>query len=80
MKLLEALGLMRPDKAKIHIKVETGLNRQGIALKDLPQFLKLVKVHKNIEIVGIFLILPTAIIRINKIAIGKIQKSNKNMQ
>ncbi|MEK7627158.1 MAG: alanine racemase [Patescibacteria group bacterium] len=54
LEIIEALGLMRPDKAKIHIKVETGLNRQGIALKDLPQFLKLVKVHKNIEIVGIF--------------------------
>ena len=51
---VKVLGAARSDKAKIHIKVETGLNRQGLALNDLPRFLKFVKARKNIEIVGIF--------------------------
>ena len=51
---IKALGAARSIKAKIHIKVETGLNRQGVALKDLSRFLKSVKTYKNIEIAGIF--------------------------
>ncbi|OWK27065.1 MAG: alanine racemase [Parcubacteria group bacterium GW2011_GWA2_38_13b] len=51
---VKALGAACSDKVKIHIKMETGLNRLGIALKDLPRFLKSVKTYKNIEIIGIF--------------------------
>lgn len=52
--IVKALGAARSSKVKIHIKVETGLNRQGIKLNDLPRFLNFVKAHKNIEIAGIF--------------------------
>lgn len=49
-----ALSAERSNKVKIHIKVETGLNRQGIALNELSRFLKFIKAYKNIEIAGIF--------------------------
>lgn len=38
--------------AKIHIKIETGLNRQGVTRDRLGEFLKLVKSKKNIEVEG----------------------------
>jgi len=40
-------------KVKIHIKIETGTNRQGILLDDLEDFIKKIKQHSNIEVVGI---------------------------
>ena len=40
-------------KTKIHIKVETGNNRQGVLLQDLVEFANLVKSFGNIEIEGI---------------------------
>lgn len=39
--------------AKIHVKIETGLNRQGVTRENLSEFLKLVKSKKNIEVEGI---------------------------
>jgi alanine racemase len=38
---------------KIHLKVETGTNRQGILYKDLKAFAKIAKTFKNIEIEGL---------------------------
>lgn len=52
--IVRALGAARSSKVKIHIKVETGLNRQGLALNDLPRFLNLVEAYKNIEVAGLF--------------------------
>lgn len=39
--------------AKIHIKVDTGMNRIGVPIKDLSNFLKQLKKLKNLEIEGL---------------------------
>ena len=38
---------------KIHVKVETGSNRQGVPLEDLVEFVEYIKRYPNIEIEGI---------------------------
>lgn len=45
--LREIVSLKLPKTAKIHLKIETGLNRQGIQDKDLSTFLKFIKSHKK---------------------------------
>lgn len=39
--------------AKIHVKIETGLNRQGVTINKLQEFIDLIKNKKNIEVEGI---------------------------
>lgn len=47
--------LVKGDKKiKIHIKVDTGLGRQGFLMSDLEEVLKLLKKTKNIEIEGLY--------------------------
>lgn len=46
---LGALGV----PVKVHIKVETGNNRQGVLLDDLENFVKHVRKYENIEIEGL---------------------------
>lgn len=50
--MIEALGKIA-GRSKIHIKIETGNNRQGVLLKDLIEFVKYVKSFGNIEIEGL---------------------------
>ncbi|TVQ77294.1 MAG: alanine racemase [Flavobacteriales bacterium] len=41
-------------KAKIHIEVETGLNRTGFSISELPGILEIVKAHlEHLEVVGL---------------------------
>ncbi len=35
------------EKARIHLKIETGLNRQGVKLRDLPSFLKEIELNRD---------------------------------
>ena len=45
---LKKIVSLKPDKpAKIHLKIETGLNRQGIKQGEISKFLEYVKSHKN---------------------------------
>lgn len=46
-------GLSKKSNIPIHIKVETGTNRQGIELKELPSFLKLMSRYSNLQISGL---------------------------
>ncbi len=39
--------------AKIHLKIETGSNRQGVLLKDLPNMLEQIAKYQNIELKGV---------------------------
>lgn len=41
------------SKVKIHLKIETGVFRQGILAEDLPDFIKFVQQYPQIEIEGI---------------------------
>jgi alanine racemase len=51
--LLEAVrGLDRP--LELHVKVDTGLTRLGVALGDLPGFLRELKAHPKLRVVGLF--------------------------
>jgi len=38
---------------KIHLKIETGNHRQGVAMKDIPDFIKAMKHHPNVELKGV---------------------------
>lgn len=50
--MIETLGILNKP-VKIHIKVETGNNRQGVFVKDLIEFAEFVKSFGNIEIEGL---------------------------
>ncbi len=50
--MIEKLGTINKP-VKIHIKIETGNNRQGILLEDLIEFTKYINSHENIEIEGL---------------------------
>ncbi len=52
-KTIKKLGSLK-KKVQIHIKVETGTNRQGVALDDLPKFLQLISNHPSIQVVGLY--------------------------
>ena len=41
------ISLKLPQRAKVHIKIETGLNRQGVEGKDLLKILTFLKKHKD---------------------------------
>ncbi|MBN2087689.1 alanine racemase [Candidatus Peregrinibacteria bacterium] len=40
-------------KVNVHLKIETGNHRQGIAIEDLPSVSKLLNKHKNIKVAGV---------------------------
>jgi alanine racemase len=49
------ISLKSIKPAKIHLKIETGLNRQGIQEKDIQAFLKLIKAHpKALYLEGVY--------------------------
>jgi len=48
----EALGKLK-NTAKVHLKIETGNHRQGVKLDDLPEVVKILKKHRNIQLAGI---------------------------
>lgn len=52
---LEALKILSKVKGEInlHLKIETGNHRQGVEIKDLPEFIKLFKKHPNIHLKGV---------------------------
>ena len=45
--LMKIVSLKLNKLAKIHLKIETGLNRQGVQEKNLPDLLKFIKSHKE---------------------------------
>src|SRR5258708_2270824 len=50
--LVAAINKYQPH-AGIHIFVDTGMHREGISIKELPEFISLVKQFKNINIEGL---------------------------
>ena len=44
---------LKTQNFKIHLKIETGNHRQGVELSDIPEFVRLIKKSKNIELKGI---------------------------
>ncbi len=50
--LLEAINTYQKG-AQIHLKIDTGMHRLGIQLKDLPDFIKTARQMENIKITGI---------------------------
>ena len=52
VRLNEAVGPGQPP-ARFHLKLETGVNRQGVLEKDLPEILNLVKRLERIELHGV---------------------------
>lgn len=52
--LFKCLRQTKNKKVRIHLKVETGANRQGVGKEEIVDFVKLVKAHPGIEIEGIY--------------------------
>ena len=48
------------DKVKVHLEIETGMNRTGIKLNELDDFVRIIKKHKNIIVEGIYTHLSSA--------------------
>lgn len=52
---LKTIKLKKSNKKlKVHIKVETGLNRQGFALDSLPKLVKELSKNRQIEVEGVY--------------------------
>lgn len=50
----------KKNKMKVHLEIETGMNRTGIALEQLPKYLSMIKNCKNMEVEGIYTHLSSA--------------------
>ncbi len=53
-KILSTIASKKKKKARIHIKIDTGMGRLGIPSKDTLNFVKKISLMENIEIEGIF--------------------------
>ena len=53
------------SKIRVHLEIETGMNRTGISLEDLDNFIKIVKENPNILVEGIYTHLSSADCDIN---------------
>lgn len=53
-KIVSKQALKLKKKAYVHLKIDTGMNRLGIALKDLSSFIKSFLKLKNLELEGVF--------------------------
>jgi alanine racemase len=63
LKILHALDHMTGDltqPVRIHLKIETGMNRLGFDTGDFPEMLEILKNSKNIEVVGVLSHLSSA--------------------
>lgn len=54
IKKAQRIAIRFKKKARVHLKIETGTNRQGIKMDDLESFIKFCLEKKNIEIEGIY--------------------------
>lgn len=51
---LESAAHRKGKKARIHLKIDTGMHRQGIELENLPAFLEKLSTCRNLEIEGVY--------------------------
>jgi len=57
---LQQTAAKRDAKARIHLKVDTGMTRFGIGMTDLPKTLELIRESPNLELEGVFTHLASA--------------------
>lgn len=57
---LQQTASRRDAKARIHLKVDTGMTRFGIGMTDLPKTLELIRESPNLELEGVFTHLASA--------------------
>lgn len=50
----DAGGQRPPLPLELHVKVDTGLTRLGVSLQDLPAFIRELKSHPELKVVGLF--------------------------
>lgn len=60
LKLISKIGLKIGKPCKVHVKVETGMNRYGLLINEVVGFLKYLKRTPKIELEGIYSHLATA--------------------
>ncbi len=59
LEIAQVLNKYQPN-CGIHVFVDTGMNREGVTLKDLPEFLKHLKKYPNLKIEGLMSHLASA--------------------
>lgn len=64
-------------ECSIHIFVDTGMNREGIRIEDLPDFLKQIKSLSNIKIVGLMSHLASAESKTDPLFLNQIKQFRK---
>ncbi len=82
-KTLESLALFAERnnfKAKIHIKVETGMGRVGIDINVLPKYLDFIKKNKSIELEGIYTHFATSDHRDKTFAMDQLKNFNQAVE
>ena len=52
--------LLKSKKFKIHLEIETGMERTGIAINDLNEILKIIKNNNNLKLEGVYTHLSSA--------------------
>lgn len=57
---IEFLNEVHDNYLKVHLEIETGMNRTGIKLNELKDFINEVKKHKNIIVEGVYTHLSSA--------------------
>lgn len=51
---IESVEALSTSNARVHIEIETGMNRTGITLQELPRLLEQIKKYPNIKVEGIY--------------------------
>ncbi|KKT72044.1 MAG: Alanine racemase [Candidatus Uhrbacteria bacterium GW2011_GWE2_45_35] len=53
VKILNEAGIKSGQKARVHLKVETGTSRQGVLLSEVNKFIDLLRQMSHVELVGL---------------------------
>lgn len=80
LETIRAMGLSK--EAKIHLKIETGMNRQGVHLADIKEYLRFIeKNHKTMRLEGVSTHFASADnIKDKKLFVSQLRKFNKALQ
>jgi len=77
--VLEAINKYQPQSG-IHIFIDTGMHREGVAIEDLPEFLGAIKQLSNIKVEGVMSHLASYGGRNDKLFLSQIKQFKKALQ
>src|SRR3989344_2324107 len=77
--VLEAINKYQPQSG-IHIFIDTGMHREGVAIEDLPEFIGAIKQLSNIKVEGVMSHLASYGGRNDKLFLSQIKQFKKALQ